>query len=103
MGQKKLQGVATKKEKIIKEMEETWDVMEHNQGTAELFNKEVELMTNFYNVCRDEEEEWRIKSRSIWLSVGDRNITNFHKQAKSREMLNRINEIKGRNKKNKEG
>lgn len=41
-----------------------------------------------------EEEYWRLKSHSLWLKVGDRNSSFFHKQAQARKCLNSISEIK---------
>jgi hypothetical protein len=43
---------------------------------------------------KDEETLWRMKSRSLWLKVGDKNTSFFHKQEKARQWRNRVEEIK---------
>jgi hypothetical protein len=45
-------------------------------------------------VLRVEEEIWRLKYRSLWLTFGDRNTNFFHKQAKDRLWRNNLREIK---------
>jgi hypothetical protein len=42
----------------------------------------------------NEEKEWRLKSRALWLQVGDKNTSFFHKQAKARQHRNNVEEIK---------
>jgi hypothetical protein len=37
---------------------------------------------------------WRINSRSLWLQAGDKNTSFFHRQAKSRQWINKITKIK---------
>jgi hypothetical protein len=37
--------------------------------------------------------EWRLKSCSLWLVVGDRNTTFFHKQARAWLWKNNVKEI----------
>jgi hypothetical protein len=41
-----------------------------------------------------EEKEWRLKSRALWLQAGDKNTSFFHKQAKARQHINNVEEIK---------
>lgn len=47
-----------------------------------------------YRQNRTEEEEWTLKSRSLWLKVGDKNIAFFHNVARIRRIPNQINSIK---------
>eukprot|EP00253_Pinus_taeda_P030506 PITA_30506 len=46
-----------------------------------------------YGSFRNEEEFWRLKSRSLWLRSGDRNTTYFHRQYRPRISRNHIAEI----------
>ena len=57
-------------------------------------DREAELQQKYHKACLSEEEYWRQKSRSIWLKVGDRNTSFFHKQAQVRRNFNSISEIK---------
>jgi hypothetical protein len=65
--------------------------------TKDIFssNLEKEQATQRKNLCafRHEEEYWRLKSRSLWLKVGDRNISFFHQQFKTRLSRNHIFKI----------
>eukprot|EP00253_Pinus_taeda_P010786 PITA_10786 len=62
--------------------------------TKEFLDKEAQLQQNYHKACLTEEEYWRLKSRSLWLKVGDRNSSFFHKQAQARKYTNAISEIK---------
>jgi len=42
----------------------------------------------------EEEEFWRLKSRSLWLKAGDHNSSFYHKKAQARKCRNSISEIK---------
>jgi 23S rRNA maturation-related 3'-5' exoribonuclease YhaM len=42
----------------------------------------------------NEENEWRLKSRAVWLQTGDKNTSFFHKKEKSRQNRNTVEEIK---------
>ena len=42
---------------------------------------------------RQEEEYLRLKSRSLWLQAGDKNIAFFHRQCRARLSQNHILEI----------
>lgn len=44
-------------------------------------------------MSRKEDEYWILKSRSVWLKVGDQNTAFFDKQTKTREIHNRVREI----------
>jgi hypothetical protein len=60
-------------------------------------DKEAELQQSFHKSCLSEEENWRQKSRSLWLKAGDKNTAFFHKQAQARKSFNSIAEIKDGN------
>jgi hypothetical protein len=40
-----------------------------------------------------EEETWRLKRRSLWLSSGDKNTNFFHKYANFRRSINSIRDL----------
>eukprot|EP00253_Pinus_taeda_P004732 PITA_04732 len=58
-------------------------------------NKEQEsvLYAQLSHINREEETEWRLKSRQLWLQGGDKNTTYFHKQATSRKLRNNVSTI----------
>jgi 23S rRNA maturation-related 3'-5' exoribonuclease YhaM len=45
-------------------------------------------------VLHNEEKEWRLKYRALWLQEGDKNTSFFHKQVKARQHRNIVEEIK---------
>eukprot|EP00253_Pinus_taeda_P036400 PITA_36400 len=47
-------------------------------------------------ILLDKEEEWRLKSRAIWLKAGDENTKFFHNYAKGRKNENTIWKLKDR-------
>eukprot|EP00253_Pinus_taeda_P017122 PITA_17122 len=54
---------------------------------------EKSAQRNVYCSFRNEEEYWRLKSRSLWLKSGDRNTSYFHRQCRARLSRNHITEI----------
>lgn len=62
--------------------------------TPKILNKEAALQRNTHHSFRQEEEFWRLKSRSLWLKAGDRNTSFFHHQYKARLSWNHISKIK---------
>eukprot|EP00253_Pinus_taeda_P013757 PITA_13757 len=67
-----------------------WDLLD----IKPISDKEAQLHQNFHKACLTEEEYWRLKSRSLWLKVGDRNSSFVHKQAQAMKCTNAISEIK---------
>eukprot|EP00253_Pinus_taeda_P030505 PITA_30505 len=66
------------------------------KSLKEWIKKEVNTPTSqrkAYGSFRNEEEFWRLKSRSLWLKSGDRNTTYFHRQYRLRISRNHIAEI----------
>ena len=58
-----------------------------------MLEKEQKAQFNSFRVFRQEEEYWRLKSRSTWMKAGDRNTSFFHKQYKDRLSQNHISKI----------
>jgi hypothetical protein len=56
--------------------------------------QEKEHFQNYMRVLHNEEKEWRLKSRAMWLQAGDKNTSFFHKQSKARQHKNTMEEIK---------
>ena len=67
--------------------------MEATPISKEDLEKEVSLHQDLHAACRQEEEFWRQKSRSLWLKVGDQNTVFFHKQAEVRKYYKTVQEI----------
>ena len=55
--------------------------------------KEKAAQAKSFLSFRQEEEFWRLKSRSLWLKEGDRNTYFFHRQCRPRLSRNHIFEI----------
>ena len=60
--------------------------------TSEIENERVPQINSFRSF-RQEEDHWRLKSRSLWLNAGDRNTSFFHQQYKARLSRNHILKI----------
>eukprot|EP00253_Pinus_taeda_P026917 PITA_26917 len=68
--------------------------MESKNINEELLDLETKAQRAAYQSFRQEEEYWRLKSRSLWLKVGDRNTSFFHRQYRAKLSRNFITEIK---------
>jgi len=53
-----------------------------------------DLEASSHSWLEKEEQEWRLKSRVLWLEVGDNNTKYFHQFVNFRRDLNTIWEIK---------
>ena len=73
--------------------------MENEEITFNLISQEKYLNHKILNATRCEEEEWRMKSRKIWLKGGDSNTYYFHKQTKSRLSFTMIKTLKDKDSK----
>jgi hypothetical protein len=74
-------------------MEENRLVMEEGPATHSLLLKEQQDFIEYQKILHEEEETWRLKSRSLWLSLGDRNTKLFQRQTKARLWRNKVKEI----------
>eukprot|EP00253_Pinus_taeda_P031381 PITA_31381 len=68
--------------------------MESKNINENLLDLETKAQRATYQSFKKEEEYWRLKSRSLWLKVGDRNTSFFHRQYRARLSRNYIAEIK---------
>jgi hypothetical protein len=74
-------------------LEEIQLKIENEQVTFHLQEEEVALQKKYLAIVRLEEENWRLKSISLWLKSRDCNTSFFHKQAKARTVKNNVKEI----------
>jgi hypothetical protein len=63
----------------LSELTDIQRIIENEEVTQEALNREKEAYQNLHSAMRREEEHWRLKSRSLWLRVGDSNTSFFHK------------------------
>jgi hypothetical protein len=68
--------------------------MENNEVHSRHLEQEKNHFQNYIRALHNEEKEWRLKSRALWLQAGDKNTSFFHKQAKARQHKNTVDEIK---------
>ena len=64
--------------------------MEETEITLAMLEKEQKAQFNSFQVFRQEEQLWRLKSHSLWLKSGDQNTSFFHKQYRARISHNHI-------------
>lgn len=62
--------------------------------SKKLIDLEKELQIELESVLDNEELIWKQKSRSNWLTLGDRNTKYFHFQANNSRPVNQINALK---------
>ena len=75
-------------------MEHLQSEMEESTITKEHLVKEIELETKLQKILRQIEEEWRLRSRILWLKGGDQNTKFFQNQCRDRQRWNTIRELK---------
>lgn len=63
-------------------------------ATQESKDRILLLERHMNQILLAREEEWRLKSRAIWLKVGDENTRFFHNYAKGRKNSNTIWKLK---------
>lgn len=91
---KSLLNPANERKKIQRTLEFHHLQAEKVDITKEILDKEAQLQQNYHKACLAEEEYWRLKSRRLWLKARGRNSSFFHKQARARQCINSISEIK---------
>lgn len=73
------------------------DIMEIEKENREEgkqdYLREKEIFWEIYRENKKEEEEARLKSRSLWLKAGDKNTSFFHNTMKIRRARNQIEKI----------
>ena len=67
--------------------------MEASHISKEILKHEEDLQLKLHKACLQEEEYWRLRSRSLRLQAGDRNTVFFHKKAQATRSQNVIMEI----------
>jgi hypothetical protein len=68
---------------VTEKMEAIRGKIESEQITQSLLVEEKSTFLEYHKAMHIEEEKRRIKSRSLWLQVGDKNTKHFHRGAKS--------------------
>ena len=81
------------RKEATKQLEELQFGLEETAISTMDLDKEKYAQRKAYSSFRNEEEYWRLKSRSLWLKAGDRNTTYFHRQYRARISRNHIAEI----------
>eukprot|EP00253_Pinus_taeda_P013898 PITA_13898 len=76
--------------KISEELQKLESIKEDGYATFESKKKIVDLEKHKNQILLAKEEEWRLKSRAIWLKAGDKNTSFFHNYAKGRKSANTI-------------
>jgi hypothetical protein len=65
-------------------LEEMQNRIESNVVLPKLLKQEQFAYKNYIKYLKYEESMWILKSRCLWLQIGDKNASFFHKQAKAR-------------------
>jgi exonuclease III len=83
----------TQRKELVQQLGQLQNEMETIDIAKTDLEKEQAAQCRTYRSFRNEEEYWRLKSRSLWLEAGDRNTSYFHRQFKARLSRNHISEI----------
>lgn len=75
------------------ELDKKLATLHESMESLEITEEILFLVQKLHNLHIKEEEKWRLKARSIWLQLGDKNPKLFHKQAKNKTLRNNIKEI----------
>jgi len=97
MGKEKLKAFKSKKKEVQQQLDAIYEVMEKEEVATAHLEKEKNATTQLFQLNREEEEHWRLKSCSMWLKAGDENTSFFHKKAKACEMKNRVRSLNSSN------
>jgi hypothetical protein len=81
---------SNEKEQIKGKLERLQKNSDDKEIIAQLEKEELDLPCKYQNTLRREEEYWHLKSRSLWLKVGDKNTRFFHNQAKFKQSRNNV-------------
>jgi hypothetical protein len=83
----------TQRKELVQQLGKLQNEMETKDIAKTDLEKEQATQCKTYRSFRNEEEYWRLKSRSLWLEVSDRNTSYFHHQFKARLSRNHISKI----------
>ena len=86
--------LAQNRSKALLSLEAHQLYMEASLTSKEDLEKEVSRHHELHAACRQEEEFWRQKSRSLWLKAEDWNTAFFHKQTEARKQHKTAQEIR---------
>eukprot|EP00253_Pinus_taeda_P009499 PITA_09499 len=80
--------------RIIEELQKLESIEEDGYASQESKDRIIYLEKLKNQILLAKEEEWRLKSRAIWLKAGDENMRFFHNYAKGRKSANTIWNLK---------
>eukprot|EP00253_Pinus_taeda_P023807 PITA_23807 len=80
--------------RINEELQNLESIEEDGYTTQETKDKIIHLEKLKNQILLAKEEEWRLKSRAIWIKAGDKNTKFFHNYAKGRKSANTIWSLK---------
>lgn len=80
--------------RINEELQKLESIEEDSYATQESKERILSLEKLKNQILLAKEEEWRLKSRAIWLKAGDEDTIFFHNYAKGRKSANTIRNLK---------